>query len=213
MILILSVMSFVFLVSQIYMFNYAQNSTNLTRIFNETLNTTFIMRTNLTACFQANLNIVLAQDMIFMIMRILLPFIVMVICNVILVNYISNRRKIIIRERKAKKEYSFTIAVLIMNASFLFCNISVVIYYIMAYYLKFSGASLPLVSVYINSLFGTCAILFSYMFTLSEFFIDLIFNKVFRKRILWLILNITTLGATFKTSVRTNRRNIQESHL
>ena len=206
-------MSFVFLVSQVYMLFYAQNFVYSTSILNETLNITLIIRTNVTACNQANSNIVLAQDMIYVIMRILLPFIIMVICNVILVNYIRNRRKAIIRGRVAKREYNFTIVVSIINGSFLFCNISVVIYYILAYYMKFLDISLPLVPRYINSLFGTCAILFSYIFTLSEFFIDLIFNKVFRKKMLSMLLFLTRLR--FKFTVRTNRRNrnIQESNL
>lgn len=203
-------MSFVFLVSQVNMLYYAQNANLLTFIYNETLNKTIISRKNISSCNQANLQILLAQDMIFVIMRIILPFIIMVICNVILVNYISSKRKVIIRGRKEKREHSFTIVVSIINGSFLICNISVVIYYIIVYYYRFSGTTV-LVETYITSLFGTCAILFSYLFTLSEFFIDVIFNKVFRIKMLSLLLYLTKFR--FKFEIRINRPNIQESNL
>lgn len=203
-------MSFVFLVSQVNMLYYAQNSFLLTFIYNETLNTTVISRKNISACNQANVQIVLVQDMIFVIMRIILPFVIMVICNVILVKYISSKRKVIIRGRKEKREHSFTIVVSIINGSFLFCNISVVIYYIIVYYYRFSGTSVT-VETYKASLFGTCAILFSYLFTLSEFFIDVIFNKVFRIKMLSLLLYLTRFR--FKFEIRINRPNIQESNL
>ena len=127
-------------------------------------------------------------------MRIVLPFIIMVICNMILFNYIRNRRKVVIDENKEKREKRFTITVAIMNGIFLVCNIPVVIYYIMFYYFQFSTANIqvfPLVSYYSLILFGLCTILLSCIFIFSQFFIDMIFNKEFRKEILAAFLFLT----------------------
>lgn len=207
----MSVLFFVLVASQINMFIYATNSSTQTSVYNQTSNTTVIIRKPITVCYQSNPEIVLAQDMIFMFMRIILPFIIMVICNVILVNHISKTRNVVIRGRKEKRENNFTLSVSIMNGSFLICNIALVIYNIIFYYLKFSGASWSFIPFYINYLFGTCATVLSYIFTLSQFFIDLTFNKVFRKQVISLLMYLTRLR--FRMVFSTNRRNIQESNL
>ena len=193
------------------MFIYAINSSTQTSVYNQTSNTTVIIRKPITVCYQSNPDIVLVQDMIFMIMRIILPFIIMFICNIILVNHISRTRHVVIRGRKEKREKNFTLSVSIMNGSFLICNVALVIYNIIFYYLKFSGASWAFIPFYINYLFGTCATVLSYIFTLSQFFIDLVFNKVFRKQVISLLMYLTRFR--FRIVFSTNRRNIQESNL
>ena len=157
---------------------------------------------------QANKNIVFAQDLIFVLMRIIFPFFIMVICNVVLVKHISKTRRVVIRGRKQKREHSFTIAVSIINGSFLVCNIGVVVYYFIFYFLYFSGNQMPIRSLNILTFYGLCANLFSYIFTFSEFFIDMFFNKVFRKEIYALL----RIFIRFKT-VTTSRCNTQETNL
>ena len=139
-----------------------------------------------STCARFNDTIGLAQDLMYVIMRIILPFIIMVVCNVILVNYIRNRRKVALNGNKEKREHSFTINVAIMNGIFLTCNLPVVVYCIMFYYFQFTDAleTFPLVKYYSIILFGLCTILISYVFIFSQFFIDMIFNKVFRNEIL-----------------------------
>lgn len=180
-ILILIILGFVFLVNQLHMVYYVQNIKITTLVFNSTLNETVSVGQTISVCLQPNSQLILAQDMMFVIMRIALPFAIMLVCDVILVIHIRKSRKRIIQE---KNEHSFTMAVTIINGSFLACNIGVVVYYIIVYYLRFSGTSISIVAAYINSLFGTCVILLSYIFTLSQFFMDMIFNKIFRKEII-----------------------------
>ena len=163
-------------------------------------------------CVQANSSIVFAQDMIFVIMRIIIPFIIMVICNVFLVKHISKTRKAVIRGREKKRENSFTMTVSIMNGCYLICNISVVVYYFILYYLRFSKTSLPSPTYYRINLYGTCAILFSYIFTLFQFLIDMFFNKVFRKEIFSLIGFLTRFRYPIKSAV-SSRCNTQETNL
>ena len=190
-VLILIVFGFVFAADQVNMAYYLVNTNKPVPVFNQTLNKTVYVSIRVASCTQANTQLVLAQDIMFVIMRIILPFIIMVVCNVILINHIRRSRNRVVRGRKERKEQSFTKAVAIMNGTFLACNIGVVAYYIIVYYLKFSGNKFALVPSYIVSLYGTCANLLSYIFTLSLFFIDMIFNKIFRKEILLVLLIIT----------------------
>ena len=121
-ILILIIIGFVFVICQVYMAYYE-------RKIRIPLNATYFSNDTMAICIQSNSNVVLAQNMIFVIMRIILPFVIMVSCNVILVNHIRKTRKVIIRGRNKKREHIFTMAVSIMNLCFLVCNIGLVIYY------------------------------------------------------------------------------------
>ena len=190
-ILIIIVFGFVFGVDQVYMAFYVQNSKYPVVVFNKTLNKSVLVITTIAVCVQNNSLLVLAQDMIFVLMRIILPFIIMFACNVVLIQHIRRSRKRVIRGRNEKKENSFTLAVSIMNGSFLICNIGVIPYYILVYYLTFSGNSLGLVESNISQLYGICANLLSYFFTMSQYIIDMIFNKVFRKEMLETLLIVT----------------------
>ena len=181
---ILMVLSFVFLIDQLYMAYYVQNIRTPYSVFNKALNKTVTAYRITAVCVQYNSDLVLAQDLVFVVMRILLPFIIMTVCNTVLINHIRKSRRRIANGRDEKKERSFTMAVVIMNVSFLVCNIGAVVYFIVFYYMKFTGLSFSLVPFYINSLYGACATLFSYTFTLSQFFIDMIFNKIFRKEMI-----------------------------
>ena len=202
-ILILIVFGFVFAICQVYMAYYEIKIRTL-------VNATYFSNDTKAICIQSNSNVVLAQNIIFVIMRIILPFVIMVSCNVILINHIRKTRKVIIRGRNKKRENSFTIAVSIMNLCFLLCNIGLVIYYFLLYYFRFSGVSLSSSSISIFSLYGTCSILFSYIFTLFQVFIDMIFNKVFRKEIFSLLRSLIR----FRFKITNNSRcNTQETNL
>lgn len=209
--LILIVLSFVFVVSQVNMLYYQLNGYIYTPVYNETLNSTVIISRPITDCVQLNTDIVLAQDMIFVLMRIILPFIIMLVCTSILFNYARVSRKALIRRRQFRKEHTFTLVVTITNVWFLICNIGVVVYYFMFYYYKFSGASLPIIAHYTNLLFGACAIVLSYSFTFSWFFIDMLFNRTFRKEILLAVLFLTSLRDKIMTRV-TQNNNTQNSN-
>ena len=204
-ILILILLSFVFVICQLYMAVYQIKI----RI---PLNATYLLNNTLSICAQANPDVFFAQDVVFVIMRIILPFVIMVSCNVILVNHIRKTRKVIIRGRNKKRENSFTMAVSIMNLCFLVCNIGVVFYYSIIYYLRFSGLGRLFTSSSnsILSLYGTCSILFSYIFTLFQVFIDIIFNKVFRKEIFFLLRSLIRFRFKFTSN---SRCNTQETNL
>ena len=199
------VLGFVFVISQIYLAYYQ-------RKFRIPLNTTSVSNNTVTICTQANPDVFFAQDVTFVFMRIILPFVIMVGCNVVLINHIRKTRKVIIRGRTNKREHSFTMAVSVMNLCFLFCNIGVIFNYILIYYLRFSGVSLSLSSYSQNVilLYGTCSILFSYIFTFFQVFIDMIFNKVFRKEIFSLLRSLIRFRFKFTSN---SRCSTQETNL
>lgn len=206
-VLIIVVLSFVFLVDQVYMAYFVTNSRVPLLVFNSTLNKSVLVIITVPFCVQTNTNLVLAQDMIIVFMRIILPFIFMVVCNVILIRHIRQSRNRVIRGRKEKKENSFTFAVAIINGSFLTFNFGVVVYYIIVYYFRFTGnyfgTSSYSVSMNIFSLYGVSAILLSYLFTLCQFFFDMIFNKIFRKEILAIFLNLSRRNQVEETRTQT----------
>ena len=205
-------MSFVFVVSQVNMLYYQLNGYIYIPVYNETLNSTVIISKPITDCIQLNNDIALAQDMIFVLMRIILPFIIMLVCTSILFKYVRVSRKALIRRRQFRKEHTFTLVVTITNVWFLICNLGVVVYYFMFYYYKFSGASLPMVTHYTNLLFGACAIVLSYSFTFSGFFIDMLFNRTFRKEILLAVLFLTSLRDKIMATRVTQNSNTQNSN-
>ena len=191
MIFILIVLSFVFIVDQVYMLYFVKNIKYPLVVYNMTLNKSLIVVINLPICTQTDSNIILAQNLISIIMRIVLPFIIMIVCNIILINHIRKSRNRVIRGRNEKKNNNFTFSVIIMNAYFIICNIEVVVYFIIFYYNVYGGGPIKNVPYYIFTLYGTCSILLSYFFTISQFLVDIIFNKVFRKEILVSVLFLT----------------------
>jgi len=190
-ILILIVITFVFAIDQIYLAYYVQNFNYPILVFNQTLNKSVIVIIIVGICNQKNQQISQAQDMIFVIMRIILPFIIMAICNSILINHIRQSRKRVIRGRNERKNHSFTLSVAIMNGSFLIFNIGVTVYYIIFYYNYYSRNSFGNVGNTILSFYGNCSIILSYFFILCQFLVDMIFNKIFRKEIIITFLIIT----------------------
>jgi hypothetical protein len=206
---ILMVLSFVFLVNQLYMAYYVQNIRTPYSVFNKALNKTVTVYRITAVCVQYNSDLVLAQDLVFVVMRILLPFIIMTVCNTVLINHIRKSRRRIANARDEKKERSFTMAVVIMNVSFLVCNIGAVAYFIIFYYMKFTGLSFPLVPFYsLYSLYGACATLLSYVFTLSQFFVDMIFNKIFRKEMIAALTCRRSQVDETRGNTNNNRENI-----
>ena len=207
-ILILIVLGFVFVVCQVYM---AYHTININiSVFNSTLNVT--LNDTLAICSQPDSKLALAQDMIFVIMRIILPFVIMVSCNLVLVNHINNARKVVIRGRKKKREHTFTISVAVINLIFLLCSISVAVYYIIDYYFRLSVASISSHSYYIILLFGTCAKLLSYIFTFLEVFVDMIFNKAFQKEIFSLLRFLISIRFNIEVTSKPNIPNIRETN-
>ena len=134
-----------------------------------------------TSCTQTNADVTLAQDITQVIMRIILPLIIMSTCNVILIRYIRESKKKVIAGRGQRREHHFTIAVSLVNGAFLVFNIGITVYNLIFYSLRFTRTSLGFVGTVQLTIFFTTSNLFSYMFTLCQFWVDLSLNRLFRK--------------------------------
>lgn len=152
-----------------------------TTVFNSIENRTVMVPVNITICTQANRNVTLAQDLIFIIIRVILPFIIMVTCNIVLIRHVAISRNKVIRGSNQRREHSFTIAVAILNGSFMAFNLGAVVLFIITYYIRFSGNRFTVVGSAMFVVYQTVSILVAYSFGLLQFWLDLIFNRIFRQ--------------------------------
>ena len=205
--MILVVQGIVFIINLFYLTNYASVSVITQSQFDPLLNVSVSVNITKKNCIAINKDIQLAQDMIHVVMRIILPVFIMFVCSYTLIKHVLNVRRTIIRERNQKRENRFTVAVAFSNFAFLFFNLPVTVYYFILYYFTLSKITLsPLTGAQFN-LFCTVANLFSCMFTLGQFWIDLAFNRLFRKEIFDFIIFVYTRRFNRVESETQNRSN------
>lgn len=152
------------------------NSTSSTSI-NE--NQTVTIEVKCTSTF----SFILARDIVSLLMRSILPFLIMLICNSILVKLIiSSKRKFKRNNGKrseSTKEYQLAFSIIALNIIFLITNVPIAIVLILDNYFsnEFNGsrvsAAIFLLLHYIFGYFGSL----NYILT---FPINLKFNKIFR---------------------------------
>lgn len=213
-ILILLVFGFVLLTNAINGWYYAQAFKIPVSVYNATLNKTVRVSVIVHQCYQANDELKLVQDMIYVTMRVVLPFGIMVFCNAALFLHIYGVRKRSGRtvNPNTRRENFFTLAVWFTNAAFFVLNAPFVISTVLNYYYYMTGIimNLDLVVYYKLSLFSTVALLLSYVFTLLNFWIDLVFNGIFRTemRFALLILMGRRIQVLEESSRPTNRLRV-----
>lgn len=183
-ILILGLQTLVFLVNLFYLTYYLRVSTSAQSVFDPALNKNVYTNVTVSQCVITSTDIQTAQDLLHVIMRIVLPLLIMIVCSVVLVRHIREAKKKVISGRNQKRELHFTVAVALINGAFFAFNAPITIYYIIYYYIRFSGVTLSFLGNFQFTLFFTVAYLFSYMFTLCQFWVDLALNRLFRGEIL-----------------------------
>lgn len=204
-------MTLVFILNQIHLAYYAIIARFSSVVFNSTLNMTIVSVINSTTCFQGNTNVTLAQDLVFIIIRVILPFLIMVVCNIILIRHIAESRNKVIRGRDQKREHSFTITVAILNGSFLAFNLGAVASFVTTNYIRISADKFSFIGNYIYLIFSNVSLLVSYTFPLLQFWMDLIFNKIFRKEMRATFLIITGKGNQVEEESQTQTRTQHQS--
>lgn len=168
-------------------------------IFNSTLNKTIQVNATVYRCLQSNDDFALVQDILFNVMRVGLPFVIILVSNIVLLWYVHTLRNSVARainhNSRQRRENNFTIAVCSKNLAFLVLSISYFVYAIIAYALKFSGVleSFTQLQLVQFVLFQRVSTLLSYMYTLIEFWVELIFNRIFRAEILRALNKIDTM--------------------
>lgn len=127
-------------------------------------------------------------DATFVVVRVLIPFFIMVTLNAILIRYITLSKKKIAtktKDSKQKKESRFTTSIILINAFFFIFQFPEVVKQILrySYFIPYAN-SIWIVANSSFTLFGNITLLWSYCFTLLEFFLDITFNSLFRAEIL-----------------------------
>lgn len=191
---IVGLLGVVFLINLFYLTFYSKAFVSSQSQLDPVLNVTVKVNITLLQCVIINSNIQTAQDMLFVLMRIVIPFVIMFVCSYILFKHVFKARRRIIRGRNQKRENFFTVAITFTNCAFLVFNLPITVYYIYEYYLKFSNTQLSFVGASQNNLLFIVAYLFSYLFTLCQFWIDLALNRVFRKEIFTFVKSLLPDG-------------------
>lgn len=180
---ILGVQGFVFLTNLVNVAYYAKASVGVQTQLDPVLNVSVKVNKTKLTCAVISKDMQTTQDILFVFMRIIIPMFTMIICSYYLIKHVLEVRRRIIRGRNQKRENHFTVAVAFTNVAFFVFNLPITVYYIIYYYIILSKVSLTFLGNVQFSLFFSVSYLFSYMFTLCQFWIDLAFNRIFRKEI------------------------------
>lgn len=186
--LILLVFGLVLIANSINGWYYSETISVSTNVFNATLNRTVRIKVTYSKCTQGDKTLVVVQDLIFIIVRVGIPVIIMFVCNFILIKHVRTIRSNVARtntNHNQRHENKFTMAVWFINTAFFLLNLPYFVFIIFSNSLQFTGYfnTLSMLSQMQIVLFQQIAVLLSYMFTLSEFWIDLVLNRLFRAEI------------------------------
>lgn len=184
----MSVFAFVLIASLINAFFYATSSTSVQLVFNTTTNSSMFQFVTTTTCTFSSVTLEQIQDYMFVSMRVIVPMIIMFILNVILVKHIHDAKKKVLHGREKKRDHTFTIAVSFVNGAFCVLTFPFVVATVLNYTIRSQLATTSLVSYGIFLVYFEVSQLMSYFFSLGEFFLDITFNRLFRKEIFRVVL-------------------------
>jgi len=186
------------------------------QIFNSTTNTSSTKKT----C-TASVELLLARDLIGLSSRTIIPFIFMITFNIIIIRKLlktkwsifKNKSQQNIRKRSNKKEYQFAFSIIAINISFLVILSPLTIGQILKYiFMMGLNVEQQKVSVIVATLDYFCFISV-YIVLLNNafsFFINLIFNKLFRKELKAILANSVSavgLNIIFTSHESSSRKN------
>ena len=149
----------------------------------------FYLPDQISAQCIAPFGIVLSSDLISISLRTYIPFILMIIFNVIMMRKILETSRIVAKRNSLKRKgYQLTFAAMAFDVYFFVTNFPLSVYYIVYDINLYSGAfSLdPEYGAYINMVFWIFVDV-SFVDQTFSFFINLAFNKLFRKELLLLV--------------------------
>lgn len=146
-----------------------------------------------TICVIESAGVQFAQDLISILMQSIVSFLVMLVLSILLVWHIrASRQKTIqaavstnstlIRQTAhQKRESAFTMAVCLINGSFLVLNLPNFLYFVVNYMILFTTIQKNSIPQAYLVLFSTLASILSSFFSLFEFVRDYSLNRLFRR--------------------------------
>lgn len=202
--LILLVVVIVFLSALINFDADVHRFARIVSIFNSSLNQTEEIETVYLKCFSTNKQLKLAQELAYLTIRVLLPFVIMIACSILLVVHVNTARRrsvvvhMIMWSQHNRRKKKLTLAVCFVNVSFVLFNLSYVL-----------AIVLTKLTINLNSsddtyrerlvVFYGLSVLFSYVFTLVQFWFDFVFNRLFRR-----VIVKTTMGLFRRACLKYN---------
>ena len=117
-------------------------------------------------------------------MRTIIPFLMMIVVDLILIRHIRESKKRVNQNRNKKKELKFTIAVVFLNSVFIFFNFPMAVGLLYQNIPAYANPQWNQISVLKFIFYIETASLWAYMFQISEFWLNFWFNKLFRKEII-----------------------------
>ena len=145
----------------------------------------------------------LATDIINVLFRFVFPFSIMIVLNVFITkNLYESKRRTNVGNRSFKQERNYTFTVVGFNVLFFVLNLPWTVYYILSH-IQNSGVVIFNASLDISILDLMNSVVFSifYLNNLSSFFLNIFFNKIFRKQFLFFLKGVWK-GSTVHNSVQ-----------
>lgn len=133
----------------------------------------------------ADRNIVLSSDMISIVLRTYLPFLIMIVLNALMVHKIrESSRRTFKQTAVGRREYHFTLATMTYDAYFLIFNFPLSVFYIFYDINLYSGAFTDRLFAAKYSLANSAFINFSFCEQTLTIFMYVAFNKLFRNELI-----------------------------
>ena len=151
----------------------------------------------------------LSTDIINVLFRFLIPFIIMIVLNVLLSKHLyKSKKRIATKNRSFKHERNHTFTVVGFNVLFFVLNLPWAVYYVLSHIqtsdiVVFDAA----IDTAILGLINSFAFSIFYLNNLSLFFLNMIFNTVFRKQFLSLTRGVWKVSQAQSSNHRNNALN------
>jgi hypothetical protein len=161
-----------------------------------------------SVCTNSN-TVSLLTDIVNLLFRLLIPFGIMIVLNVLLSkNLYESKKRTAVKNRSFKHERNYTLTVIGFNVLFFILNLPWAVYYILSHVQSYGvvlfDASLDTA---ILGLMNSIVFSIFYLNNLSSFFLNMIFNTVFRKQFLSLTRGVWKVSQAQSSSFRNNTLN------
>ena len=191
------------LINLFYLTCYAATSVSIQQQYDPVLNVSTPMNITESICVPFSTNILTAQNVIFVFMYIIIPLLLRITFSYCLFKHVQESTEQV-HGRNQRREIYLTWSALFSNGAFLVFNLPIIIYYMIYSYRSYWKVSLSVRYVYQLDLLYEIAYLFSFTFTIYQFWIDFVFNRLFREEMIAFSKKI--FGCLFKPCRSTNQQ-------
>ena len=198
------VLCILFLINLFYLTCYAATSVSIQQQYDPVLNVSTPMNITESFCVPFSTNIQTAQNVLFVLMYITIPLFLRIKFSYSLFKHVKESGSRVIHGRNQQREIYLTRSALFSNGAFLAFNLPIIIYYMIYTFRSYWKVFLSIVYIYQLDLFYDVAYLFSFTFTIGQFLIDFVFNRVFREEMIAFSKKI--FECLFKPCISTNQQ-------